>query len=353
MIATNIHAMTAADRTTGAVGWVKLRRRVQGWEFTPFRITILYLIFGFLALYVSDVLFVRSLDEPLLSRVQALKGGVEVLLTGGLIYILTRRSRAQLRGTNETLERQREELDVLHRALRHNLRNALTVIAGRARTLGQERNLTAEKREHCERIEATARQIVELVEQASRVRRVTADVRPVVVDLTETVQSVVHDHPRIPADVDLRTDLPESAPALVNHLFEDALAELIENALVHADTGARTRIDVGIDRDPAGGVVLTVADDGPGVGDTVPAIFEHGELDQLRHLDGMGLWFVYWTVTDSDGEFTIEDNEWGGTTVRLRLPEPGDDASDEPAQPRSRPADQRGTGGRARANHNA
>jgi len=35
-------------------------------EFTAAKITVLYLIFGFLALYLSDVVFVRIFDEPFL-----------------------------------------------------------------------------------------------------------------------------------------------------------------------------------------------------------------------------------------------------------------------------------------------
>jgi signal transduction histidine kinase len=295
-----------------------LRRRLAAWELTPLRITLLYLCAGFGALYLEDVAIPAALSEPLATRVQAVKGGAEVVVTGGLIYVLTRRSRSQLRETNETLQRQREELDVLHRVLRHNLRNALTTIAGRAEMIQGELDAEHQLGEHCEQIRTAARDIVEVVEQASRIRRITAANRATEVELTETVSSVLAGHPAVGDDTEVGTDLPPAATAAVNPLFEDALAELVGNAIEHSS--GPSRIELAVERDPSGTVEVTVADDGPGIDEHVRSMFERGDLDQLRHLDGMGLWFVYWTVIDSGGDFAIEDNEWGGTTIRITLP---------------------------------
>ena len=63
---------------------------------TPFRVTVIYVAFGGVFLFVSDVLFVILIaDSALLARVQGLKGAVEVFLTGGIIYVLSARMQRQ------------------------------------------------------------------------------------------------------------------------------------------------------------------------------------------------------------------------------------------------------------------
>lgn len=289
--------------------------RLPVFEWTPARITGLYLLLGFAALVVFDVLVVPLLDDPLLASVQAGKGGLEVLATGGFIYLLTRRSRAQLRRKNTVLERQREELEVLHRVLRHNLRNALTVITGTAAYLRTTATLDSEGVDHCERIEARAERLAAMVEQASRIRRITeSEGHRVTVDLAETVHDVVE---RYDDRADVSVDVPANETVAVNRLFEDAVGELVENAVQHGD-GERPTVDV--EAHVANGTVrLTIADDGPGVPAHVRQVFDRGEFDQLLHLEGMGLWFAYWTITDAGGTFAIRDDDRGGTTVELTL----------------------------------
>lgn len=318
-------AVMSTDGYGGTISWrpADVRRSLAQWTLTPRRIALLYLLFGIGALLASDLLLVRAVDDPLLARLQALKGVAEVLLTAGLVYALTRRSRRQLRERNTALRRQREELDVLHRLLRHNLRNALTVVVGTTDHLDED-DVSEEMLAECRgRTQDAVARIVDLIEQASRVRRVTENDQPLVeVDLVQTVTSVVEDHRAITDDVEVRTDLPAAAPVAVNRMFEEALAELIENAVVHND-GDSQRLAIRIDPDAGEDEVgLSVADDGPGLAERQRRVFERRELDQLVHLDGMGLWFAYWTVTDGGGSFDITDNEWGGTTVRLGLPTP-------------------------------
>lgn len=64
---------------------------------TPAQITAVYALFGLGLLYVSDILFPSMLtDGPRLRQLQTVKGGVEILLTGGLIYVLVGRMEGQL-----------------------------------------------------------------------------------------------------------------------------------------------------------------------------------------------------------------------------------------------------------------
>jgi len=292
------------------------------WELTPFRITLVYIALGFVALFVSDVLFALFLTDPQLAQVQAFKGGVEVLLTGGLVFVLARVSRAQLAATNTALERRREELQVLHRVLRHNLRNDLNVIEGYTERI-EPRIDSDDGREMCDRIFRECDELVRYTEQAARIRRISArDPSTIAVDAVDVVSRLVEDHELLADRATVRTDLPGSAPVAVNHMFERALGELVTNAVVHASGDPTVSIAVVPDASPEGLTLIEVSDDGPGTPEYVQRVFSGPVDDQLLHLDGLGLWFVYLTVVASDGEFEIDSEPGAGTTVRLWVPTP-------------------------------
>lgn len=72
---------------------------------TPAQITAVYILFGLVLLYFSDVLLPALIADPsLLKRVQAVKGGVEILITGGLIYVLVDQMERQLQQSEQRYE---------------------------------------------------------------------------------------------------------------------------------------------------------------------------------------------------------------------------------------------------------
>lgn len=105
-------------------------RLTTGWRIGPLRGAIIYLGLGFAGLYVSDVLFVRHFSEPFLSQLQAVKAGIEVLLTAVFVYVILYVSRYPPERSRRTARRRQEGLQVLHRVLRHNLRNDVDVVLG-------------------------------------------------------------------------------------------------------------------------------------------------------------------------------------------------------------------------------
>lgn len=71
--------------------------RLAPGRLTAKRIALLYLVFGFFALVVSDILLVAFVDDPLLARIQAGKGALEVAVTAVFIYLLVRWSQKNVR----------------------------------------------------------------------------------------------------------------------------------------------------------------------------------------------------------------------------------------------------------------
>lgn len=283
---------------------------------SPSQIAAIYLIFAVFALFLSDLVLLWFLSDPILRQVQAVKGLLEVLLTGGLIYVLTASGQRSLRRSNEELERHREELSVLHRLLRHNLRNDLTLVRGEAERLQE--CVSEENEDACEAVVSVTDGIIEDADRAQAIRKLTERGR-YRFDLAELVPSVADVARPGLGSVRVRTDVPEEAPVTVNECFDRALLELLTNVGNHVDEEATVTVRVERDSDREGTTLVEVSDDGHGLPDHTVAALRGDRHDQLVHMDGLGLWFAYLAVVESGGEFSIVPDA-DGTTIRMYLP---------------------------------
>jgi signal transduction histidine kinase len=299
--------------------WRRVQRRLlAGADLTPLRIALVYTVVGFGALIASDILLARYVSEPLLTRIQTLKGVVEIVLTAALILALTSGRELQLQGALARLDRQNARLQVLYRVFRHDLRNDLNVIQGYAEHL-QAAVGSAATRESFNGIFRTVQKIERYTEQVHRIRQIDGDERSF--ELAETIQRVSDAHPLVTSDVELSVRVPHDVSIVSDRLFELALSELLTNAIKHNDAERpRVRVTVRPTEGASETVEVRVADDGPGIPETEREALHSGSEDQLRHLSGLGLWFVTWTAEYSGGDLRIEDNEWGGSTVVYRAP---------------------------------
>jgi signal transduction histidine kinase len=289
---------------------------------TPAHITAIYLTVGLLALFMSDILLVWFFEDPFLAELQIVKGALEVLLTAGLIYFLTTISRSSLQRLSEDRKRQREELSVLHRVLRHNLRNDINLVHGHATDLEAEVSDPAAS-ERARVVSEKTADMLEYTTRAGRLRQINAADGCDPIDLRSTVERVIGETDAIQSqDVEVDADLGEACPVVANHMLETAISELLTNAVEHHD-GPAPEIAVSLNADGRrpGCAELVITDDGPGMPEMVIEAMSESGPDQLVHLDGMGLWFVYLTVRESGGEVSIESSG-DGTTVRLDIPKP-------------------------------
>ena len=223
---------------------------------------------------------------------------------------------------NVTDRRQREEqLRVLHRLLRHNLRNDLNVIAGHA----HEADAAAAPgpvRGHTAVIERRARR---LVDQADKLGRVINDVDvdgevSRRVDVGDLLADVVREaRSTTPPSVTVSLDVGTTATVESGPLLRLALTELIENGVVHNGSVAPT-VELSVsDADDRSSVAIRVADDGPGIPDYEVDALRQGEETPLEHTTGVGLWVVVWAVNRYNGRVSFESDGFG-TVVTVVLP---------------------------------
>jgi signal transduction histidine kinase len=212
--------------------------------------------------------------------------------------------------TDQQMREQR--LTVLNRVLRHNVRNELDVVLARADRIDD-----AELREG---IRESATDLVELGNKARNVEEVmTASTGPPEpVDLVAVAENVTEEHRR-ESDAGITVHKPDELVVSSHRtVLEEVLSELLDNAITHATTSP-PHVEVSVRRDEDGTAELVVADDGPGIPERERRILSEGSETQLRHGQGLGLWFVNWAVTQLGGELQFSENDPEGSVVTIRL----------------------------------
>jgi PAS domain S-box-containing protein len=209
--------------------------------------------------------------------------------------------------------RREQQLSVLDRILRHNLRNRLTVIRGHAEHIQYGADDPAD---HAEAIVEAAEELRSLSDKAGRFREVvdqgTLHDLPRR-DLTTLAERAVRRCRGTYAGADISLTAPASAPVRAHGSLELALGELLDNAVVHAEAETPTvAVTVTADEET---VTVAVTDEGPGMPlEEWPD--DTGVETQLEHASSLGLWLVVWAVEQSAGQVDVDSDE-GGTTVTL------------------------------------
>lgn len=219
-------------------------------------------------------------------------------------------------------ERQRkQQLSVLNRVLRHNLRNEMTVINGYAETL--ERALDdPQLRTQAATISRAGDRLLTTGEKVRDFDRLQDQVHhPEPVEL-EAIVSDIRDQFRrrfpdatVEADVAVRGG-PIHTQATV---LELALSNLVENALKHGEAAAPTvRIRAEATGDPDVGARVEVSDSNDRIPDGEIDVLETDSETPLEHGQGIGLWIVNWCVAKLNGDF--EHRYEGGNRFVITLP---------------------------------
>lgn len=217
--------------------------------------------------------------------------------------------------------RQRERhLQVLHRFLRHNLRNKMTVIQGTADVL--EQNIQhPEHEKYASQIEGAAEELIELSETAHELSQVVIDdgSEDTSIPLQRVLETIKENITTEYASATIVIDLERDTSVRADWRVENVFSQLIENAVEHSDSGDPTvEIEAEHDRDS---VTVHIADDGPGIpSEELTGIITDDEPTQLTHGTGFGLWLARSVVDDYGGNLDYEPHPDGGSIIEVKLP---------------------------------
>ncbi|OLZ39308.1 hypothetical protein A6E15_18095 [Natrinema saccharevitans] len=202
---------------------------------------------------------------------------------------------------------------VLHRVLRHNLRNDISVIRGYTELMADQVDDESVGETVLTHIDGLidlsqkARELEGVVTSSSE--RQATEIGTLIEDIAA---EITQEYPA--ASITVEYDNEIQGKVLQN--FDRAIEELIENAVKHS--GDNTSVTVDIETVP-NGIEIQIKDNGPGLPDHEAEVLNSGVETPLAHGSGLGLWLAYWIVSSHDGSIDPEITEHG-TTMTVTIP---------------------------------
>ncbi len=202
-----------------------------------------------------------------------------------------------------------QQLAVLNRILRHNLRNGLNVIEGNASLLA-ERVADEDAQRLLSAIQTRTADLTELSDKAATVRGLFDETEPEtdaypVEQLFATIEAKLTE---LFPDLTVTTEVADSLALRANSRLTPAFIELASYTLEYNETSSpELRLQATPDSERGDEwIEIGVTDNGSGIPDHEWEPIVSGEETPLEHSTGLGLWLVHWTVSLLGGEVTIE-----------------------------------------------
>ena len=257
--------------------------------------------------------------EPIRSRTYL----SNFLIGGSVGGALTGVYAGRATGQRRELRQQASQLEMVHRLLRDEVLNAVTVIRGRAevlRDIDDEASVAAIERRSGD-VEST----IENVKHITRDGRTTDTLEAISVE--RCVAAAVEDVQGRYPDADITTDGGEDLTVWANPLLEDAVMHLIENAVAYSDAPTPAAEVTVTGTDDA--VSIAVADNGPGLPAAQRKLIERGQIAEYDDRStGFGLNIVRLLARSYDGAVNAFVSDKGTTvTLTLRLADTGASAA--------------------------
>ncbi|WP_276257851.1 PAS domain-containing sensor histidine kinase [Haloglomus litoreum] len=223
--------------------------------------------------------------------------------------------------TRDITDRYRRErhLYVMDNLLRHNIRNDVNTISGTAELIKQD---APEVAEQAAVIRKTGDDLLRSAEkERDIIELLTGPVTAERVDVVVAVERAIETISDRGLAADVTVSAPETADAQALPELHLAIAELIENAILHSDADAPpVPVTVEVDAERIG--VLVESETPPIPEMEVAVLRGDHEMDGLYHSTGLGLWLVYWVVELSDGRIEVSRHD-SLNRIRIELPRRG------------------------------
>lgn len=280
--------------------------------------------------------FYHETDEPIIEEAveKCLESGVQYSLDAQIItaegrqrWVQTTGTRSiedgvtKLRGVIQDITRRKgreQQLAVLNRVLRHNLRNEMSTILGFAEMV--EEQFPDEAGDYSSKIIASSERLLSLADKSKQFETAMEyNYTTGPVDLVPLLNDLAAEYREEYADASIITELnPAHAPG--NEMgIKLIVEELLENALEHNDAD-HPKVKIGLaSPDPNRGVI-SIIDNGSGLPENEQEVIQSGAETALKHSDGIGLWTTNWLVSELNGDIGVTGLEGEGTTVTVKLP---------------------------------
>lgn len=259
---------------------------------------------GTVALFGVELATTATLGEQMGTAVlgTALAGAT---VTGALVGVVV-----SLDESNRKLRRQNA---VLHRVLRHNLRNDMSVVLCMLDDI--ERSADAETAAKARQAREKIRSVVRLTDSVRQANVSLADpsAGQQVRNLSDIVETRVERFEPTDEELSVETDLPQQALVSVSDEFGLVVDNIFECALAGDSPSPRLLIRIEHERET---VKLVCEDTRQTISPVDISAVSAGAETALEHALGVELWLVEWLVDASGGTMTVET---GGECHRVNI----------------------------------
>lgn len=239
---------------------------------------------------------------------------------GQSLFIGVFRDISNRREREAELQNRTEQLEILNRVLRHDIRNDMSVVTGWLDILAAD--VDNEDRDRIERVQRASQRVIDLTEVARDYVKVVSgekelNLHPVSLDsvIQEVIDTRREQYPD--AEFTVTGDVPD-VKVQANEMLSSVFRNLLNNAVQHNNSDI-PKINIGVERTDES-VTVSVADNGPGIPDEQKeTVFGKGEQGLESPGTGIGLYLVQNLIDEFGGDVWIEDNEPAGAVVKVTL----------------------------------
>ncbi len=211
-----------------------------------------------------------------------------------------------------------QRFEVLNRLLRHNIRTETNIIYGYADLLDENPDTDSS---HVGVVKQRAMEVADMAEKAREIvslfERTSEDRDRDATAVGSFVQSIVTAISREHPDLDVHIE-QHCSTAVVDGVLEPVLRNVVENAVEH-NPNPNPWLDVRVESDGEE-VVISVADNGPGIAEHERTVLDRGTETPLEHGSGLGLWLIKWGVESAGGRVDFARNQPAGSVVTISVP---------------------------------
>lgn len=232
---------------------------------------------------------------------------------------VTRRKQAEIE-----LDNQRDQLAVLNRVIRHDIRNDMNVFLGWLDTLmedadDEDARILKRLRRSSQHVVSLTKDVGDLVDAITEAGSPELDPIPVQRVVNEEVAKVRDRYAQRAQPIEVSVeDLPE-VEVMADEMLSSVIANILNNAILHNDKESpRVTITASLTN---GTIVIDIADNGAGIPPELrDDIFGRGEKGLESPGTGTGLYLVDMLIDRYNGSVEALENDPEGTIFRLTLP---------------------------------
>ncbi len=267
------------------------------------------------------IVVLTGMPEQRLGGEAVARGAQDYLVKGELtpeMVLLTVQYAIKRKKTERTLRRRTNQLAILNRLTRHDVRNDVSLILGRASELTD--HVDPRGQSILEEIRQSGTHVLELTDMIGEALDAMADDRDSLgdVDLEEILRDEVEKATRLYGGAEVTLGSVPETSVKANKLLSSVVANLINNGVLYNDKETPTvHVDAVADGDT---VTIRVADNGTGIPKHHrEAVFAENTKGAESTGLGVGLTLAHRLVTQFGGEISIEDNDPEGTVFLVSL----------------------------------